>query len=376
LSGARRDRVRRLPSAQAYTKVVGGPCFVAPRPTSAHEQIGRKRSGPLWDAVSYFGMAGEELLIADASERDRDGLRQLFDEMGYVCTACSDPATAQDLVKRKFFPVAVVDLDFGSTNGGIDFMRFVQSKSKPTHVVMLAGRRSFEAAVEGLRLGVVDIVSKRPDQIQHLRAAVLRAGDLYRAGDKDGSLMVEVRDVLEDGLRIMFSMGRRLYGGESSGAGLPMKPAILIIDEDQRFLQEIAQRVADKPWEVSVELSGGSGLDKASTFNFQIVAVREQLMDLPGPMLIKSAQAQQGQTLGLLYSHARGVSERYEGGRSTRTWVFAGPDDLVVQLSELVSELSTLREERRYMQAFRTEHGNFLKRFAELKVRIDSLTNR
>ena len=39
-------------------------------------------------------------------------------------------------------------------------------------------------------------------------------------------------------------------------------------------------------------------------------------------------------------------------------------------------ELSTRREERRYMQAFRTEHGGFLKRFAELKARIDALTER
>jgi hypothetical protein len=43
-------------------------------------------------------------------------------------------------------------------------------------------------------------------------------------------------------------------------------------------------------------------------------------------------------------------------------------------MQELVTELSARREERRYMQTFRAEHGAFLKRFAELKVRIDQLT--
>lgn len=321
--------------------------------------------------------AGEELLIADSSDRDREGLRKLFDTDGYVCTACRDMGTARDLVQRKFFPTAVVDLDFESTNGGLELVRFIRQHSQPTQVVVLAGRRSFEAAVDALRLGVIDIVSKRPDQIQHLRSAVARAIDRYRAGDKEGSLLGEVREVMEEALKIMLQLGRKVYGGggDSSGSGLMMKPAILLIDEDQKFLTEVAAHLKDRPWEVSVELSGGSGLDKASTFSFQIVAARSELIDLPGPMLIKSAQAQQAQTLGLVYSGTgKGSVQRYEGGHEGKTWPFAGAEDLVTALDELVGELSAMREERRHMQAFRGEHGTFLKRYAELKVRIDSLS--
>ena len=320
-------------------------------------------------------MAGEELLIADANDRDREGLRKLFDGLGYVCTGCGDAQTAQELVRRKFFPVAIVDVDFGGTGGGLGFVRYVQEKSRGTRVVVLTGRRSFEEAVDAFRLGVVDVVSKRPDQIPHLQAAAARATDLAGTSDKSGALMAEVKDVLEEALRIMFAMGRRLYGGgDTSGAGLAIKPAILVIDEDQDFLKKVAAAVGDKPWDVSVELSGGSGLDRASTFNFQIVVARDQLHDLPGHMLLRSAQEQQPQTLGLLYSLTRGKAERYEAGRPTKSWPMAGPAELVRCLEELVSELTTRREERRYMQAFRVEHGGFLKRFAELKSRIDSLT--
>ena len=59
----------------------------------------------------------------------------------------------------------------------------------------------------------------------------------------------------------------------------------------------------------------------------------------------------------------------------TRGFSCTGPADLVRCLEELVGEISARREERRYMTAFRGEHGGFLKRFAELKVRIDSLTD-
>jgi DNA-binding NtrC family response regulator len=324
-------------------------------------------------------MAGEELLIADGTERDREGLRKLFDDQGYVCTACGDLDTAKELVRRKFFPVAVIDLDFGTTSGGLELGRFIGETSRPTRIVLLTGRRSFEAAVDALRLGAVDVVAKRPDQIEYLQASVRRAIDLARTGDKGGALLHEVKDVMAESLRILLAMGRKLYGGAdatSSGAGLAMKPAILLVDEDQGFREQAARGLGEKGWDVSVELSGGSGLDRASSFSFQIVAVREQLSDLPGQMVLRSAQAQQPQVLGLLYSTGPdGKAERYESGKPTRAWPCTSLDDLVGCVQELVDELVARREERRYMQSFRNEHGAFLKRFAELKVRIDQLTD-
>lgn len=321
--------------------------------------------------------SGEELLIADMADRDREGLRQLFEAEGYVCTAVNDVAAARDIIRRKFFPVVLIDLDFGGTGGGIELVQYVQQHSSPTRIVMLAGRRSFETAVEALRAGVVDVVTKRPDQVQHLLRAVQRAIDRYRAGDKDSDLLREVRGVLDEAFKIMLGLSRKVHSvGGSSGASLTMKPTILIIDEDQAFLQQVAGLLQDKPWEVAVEMSGGSGLDKASTFSFQIIAVRAQLMDLPGHMLIKSAQVQKTATLGLLYDAVAGRVERYEGGHITHSQDgFDGPQHLVRELDKIVGELGAMREERRHLQALRTEHGNFLKRYAELKSRIDAVSD-
>lgn len=325
---------------------------------------------------------GDELLIADSNERDREGLRKLFNGEGYVCTCVGNMDEARHLVQQKFFPAAVIDLDFEAANGGIELARVIREKSKPTAIVLLTGRRSFEAAVDALRLGVSDIVNKRPDQVAHLSGAVSVAVDRYRAGDKEGSLLREVRTVLDDAFKIMLTMGRKIYDDTSptghsvgSGGAAVMKPTILLIDEDQKFLQELAGLLANKPWEVSVELSGGSGLDRASTFQFQIVAVREQLVDLPGQMVIKSAQGQNSKTLGVLYSTAgEGRIERYESGRATHAeQPFKGAAHLVATLEKLVDDLSAIRRERRYLQAFRADHPDFLKRYAELKVRIDSL---
>jgi DNA-binding response OmpR family regulator len=319
---------------------------------------------------------GEELLVVDSAERDRDGLRTLFDGDGYVCTVTGTMGEARELVQSKFFPVAVVELDFGAINGGLELVRFIREKSRPTKIVLLTARRAFEAAIEALRLGVSDVVPKRPDQVAYLRTAVRLAVDQYRVSNKDSSLLREVRSVLEEVFKIMMTMARRIYQGSGLNEAAAMRPMILIIDQDQSFLQEVAKLVAGKDWEVSIELSGGAGLDKASTFSFEIVAVCEQLTDLPGQMLIKSLQSQPAKPLGLLYSKgAAGRIDRYEDGRvASSDRPFSGPSHLVEQLERLVEELIALRRDRSYLLALRSEYGDFLNRYAELKDRIDSLS--
>src|SRR5262245_60565605 len=154
---------------------------------------------------------GEELLIAEGSSRDRDGLRKLFEAESYVVTAVETPEQARDLLQRKFFPIALIDLDFGGTNEGLSLASYVEQHSKPTKIVMITGRRSFEAAVRALRVGVVDVVNKRPDQIDYLRDSVKLALDLYHGSSKDSMLLRETRLVLDDAMRILLGLGRKLY---------------------------------------------------------------------------------------------------------------------------------------------------------------------
>ena len=86
-----------------------------------------------------------------------------------------------------------------------------------------------------LRVGVVDVVNKRPDQVSHLRGAVALALDRYHSSATDSTLVREARAVLDDAVRIMLGLGRKLYGSESSSASLRIKPAILLVDPNQAF---------------------------------------------------------------------------------------------------------------------------------------------
>lgn len=317
-------------------------------------------------------MAGSELLIVDGVERDREGLRKYFDERGFVCTAAADVPTARRLVQQKFFPVALVALDVGEADAGLDLMRFVRGTSRQTAVVLLTGRRSYEAAVEALRLGAVDVVMKSPDAVEHLAAVLELAAERYRSAERD-ELWREVRSVLDESFKVMLGLSRKVYA-HLSLASAPLKPRVMIVDGESGFLRELAPLVSDRGWELTAEMTGGAALDRGMSQKLDVVAARSELPDLRGSMVLRSIQAQRGEVLGLLYSAADGRIERMEQGQTSEADdAFGGPEHLVRRIDALAQELGTRAQERRFIQAFRNDHEDFVRRYAELKLKIDRL---
>lgn len=319
---------------------------------------------------------GDELLIVDSREGDREGMRKLFEGEGYVCTTTPDGRQAREMVGRKFFPAALVDLDVDRPGAGIDVIRAIRERSRPTAIVLLTGRRSFEAAVDALRLDVVDVVVKRPEEVERLKRAVAVACDRYRTTEGDSDLLRDVQAVLAESFKIMLDMGRRQYADVSIGSGATFKPRVLVVDGEQSFLQQLAGAIQSKPWEISAEMNGGGALDKAGEHRFDVVACREELMDLRGSMVVKTIQAQRAETVGLVYSAPGpdGHVDLYREGQLEDAWrPFQGPEHLVQRLEQVIETLGSTQRDRRVIQAFRSAHQDFFRRYAELKLRVDRL---
>ncbi|HEY8432338.1 MAG TPA: hypothetical protein VIL20_28390, partial [Sandaracinaceae bacterium] len=79
----------------------------------------------------------------------------------------------------------------------------------------------------------------------------------------------------------------------------------------------------------------------------------------------------------LLYSaEGGGRIQRIEQGQVEATEPsFRGPSHLVEHIEALAEELGTRAQERRFIQAFRADHEDFLRRYAELKLKIDRLVS-
>src|SRR3990172_12334617 len=123
--------------------------------------------------------AGDEILIVDGSDTDREGLRTLFANGGYHVSAVADSRSARELLDQKFFHAVLVDLDVEPDGGGA-VARYAREKSPQTGILVLSNRRSFDGALEAFRAGALDFIIKRPDAIAHVKQQVDRAADRIR----------------------------------------------------------------------------------------------------------------------------------------------------------------------------------------------------
>jgi DNA-binding NtrC family response regulator len=316
---------------------------------------------------------GSELLIADGVQRDREGMRKYFDERGFVCTAVGDGESARKFATAKFFPVALIDLDVDQPNGGLDLLRFIRERSPETAVVLLVSHKSYDGAVAALRAGAIDVVRKSQDEVEHLAKTISRAAERYQSAAND-DLLRDVRRTLDESFKVMLGLSRKVYA-HLSMAAVPLKPRVMIVDGDGEFMNQLAKAPQVKDWEISAEMTGGSALDRGMSQRIDIVAIRNELPDLRGSMVLRSIQAQRGEVLGLLYTAENGGRiERVEQGTTEDTErPFKGAMHLAIRVQTLADELGTRAQERRFIQAFRNDHEDFLRRFAELKLKIDRL---
>ncbi|MCB9667174.1 MAG: response regulator [Myxococcales bacterium] len=314
-----------------------------------------------------------EILILDSLDRDREGLRVLFEKEGYLCTVVADASEARELIIGKFFPVAVVDLDFGGVGAGVDLCFFLREHSPATSIVMLTSRRSFEAAVQAMRLGVVDVIMKTPGEIPRLRATILKELDKQGSVSGNSDLLRTAQSVLEEAVKIMLEMGRSLY--VSSDSSSQRRPRVLLVDNDATLVDQIRTTLNPALCELHIEMTGGAALDKALATPFDLVAVSEQLGDLPGTTVLKSLQNYHVETLGLLYSKQQGGHlDRYQAGQPAHVErPFGGAPHLLERVTSIAQEVGQLQRERGYIRAFRRHHETFLRRYADLKIRIDNV---
>jgi DNA-binding NtrC family response regulator len=317
---------------------------------------------------------GDELLVVDGTDAHRKVFFDTFEKMGYVCSGASSDIEARERLSSKFFPAAIVDVDLGGkASGGLDLIRFIKERSSQTTIIAVTTRRSFEAAVEAFRLGVADVVIKSGDQIAHLKQVVEAAFTRYHAGGGSSELLNEVRAVLEDAFGTMLDLARHVYDEVSIAAMANFKPRILFVESDQGMIQALGGLVQNKSWEIEAAINGGDGLDKSDR-GFDLVVVRDELPDLRGSMILKNIQARRAETYGLLYSTPgeSGSIVNYTEGRSGEVFrPFTEPSQLVERIDAVVDLLSIGQRDRSVIQAFRSNHDQFFRRYAELKLRID-----
>jgi DNA-binding NtrC family response regulator len=328
--------------------------------------------------------AGQEILVVDADDQVVKGLDRLLTRVGMIVTGTHDPVRARDQLLNKFYAVALVDADTPTPGGGIELLQFARDKSPLTSVVIMTARKSYETAVKAFRAGAADVVLKEPDVVPYLRERVVEAATDIKATADRNSLLEEVAETHDEFLRRLRDVARegldledRLSGRTEDGGDDLGIVSVVLVDDDAKAVEKLTKVLSEGAgWQFRGALTGGEALDIVTTERPQIVMVKEDLPDLPGSMVVHTVKSSAPDAVVLLYtpqgqSGRPGEVKLVDASGSMNTIAsYAEPGQLAAPLGEIREALRTKSKERRYLQAFRQRHFEFLQRYNSIKHRL------
>lgn len=117
-----------------------------------------------------------KILVVDDKESMRNLLSTAFEELGYKVKTASYGEEAIELISKDYFDIILTDLNMpGKT--GMDVLKFAKSTSPETEVIIITAYGTIEKAVEAMRLGAHDFITK-PFQLAVLKNKVQKLAKL------------------------------------------------------------------------------------------------------------------------------------------------------------------------------------------------------
>ncbi len=115
-----------------------------------------------------------KVLIVDDEVNVREGLRDALGPSGFDVDTSADGESAIRRIRRETYHVVVTDLRMNGTVDGFDVLREAKERDPDTAVIMITAYGTVEGAVEAMKMGAHDFLTK-PIDIKHFRVLVQKA---------------------------------------------------------------------------------------------------------------------------------------------------------------------------------------------------------
>ncbi|MEZ4474629.1 MAG: sigma-54 dependent transcriptional regulator [bacterium] len=178
------------------------------------------------------------LLVVDDDASNLASLMRIFERMDLRCVAASGGREALDVLRRVPVDVVLTDLMMPDVSG-VDLLKHVKALAPDTEVVLMTAYGTIERAVEAMREGAYDFVTK-PFRRAQIERVVRRA--------------VEKQTLLAENRALRAQLADARGGGEAGAPGIiGNSPAL-------RRVLEVVRQAA--PSSATVLLMGESGTGK------------------------------------------------------------------------------------------------------------------
>ena len=138
------------------------------------------------------------ILVVDDENTLRHFLRLHLQEQGYHVTEAADGKSAISLIDENSFDVALIDLRLTDMDG-LDIVRHLRQVSPKTSVIILTAYATLDSAIEALRQGAHDYLTK-PFETSELLASVAdgiarQSAEPPRLSQQGDQPVLEIKDL-------------------------------------------------------------------------------------------------------------------------------------------------------------------------------------
>jgi len=131
-------------------------------------------------------------LFVDDEQHLREFMRTELPRLGHEVTVCADSASGIETVKKSTFDAAILDMRMEHDKAGLRVLAAIKQISPDTEAVMMTGYGSTETAVEALRLGAFDYLTK-PCKLSDIEALLIRILEKRKLKHKTAALESRVQ---------------------------------------------------------------------------------------------------------------------------------------------------------------------------------------
>ena len=131
------------------------------------------------------------ILFADDEKSLQEFMRSELPRLGHEVTVCPDGKAAVKALEKNTFDAAILDLRMPGLTG-IEVLEQIKQAAPDTDVVIMTGHASIETAIEAVRLGAFDYITK-PAKLAQLETILRKVAERKELRNKNLALQTRVQ---------------------------------------------------------------------------------------------------------------------------------------------------------------------------------------